>query len=207
MFYNLAIAKFENDNLNESLTNINKALDINPEKSEYLYLKASIYLTKANYNEAIPLYNSVILKNPENITAHINLARSYEKSGNEPKAIEILEKISNKNHLLALNNLGILYKNQGNYQKAIETFQKAEAHSSLEAKYNLATALIAIKDNKRAMEKLKEYIKINPNNPEALHALGIIEYNDNGNDKILKEVINKFPNYKQNKTIIKIIGK
>ncbi|WP_330729941.1 tetratricopeptide repeat protein [Borrelia turicatae] len=207
MFYNLAIAKFENDNLNESLISINKALDINPEKSEYLYLKASIYLTKENYNEAIPLYNSVILKNPENITAHINLARAYEKSGNEPKAIEILEKISNKNHLLALNNLGILYKNQGNYQKAIEIFQKAEAHSSLEAKYNLATALIAIKDNKRAMEKLKEYIKINPNNPEALHALGIIEYNDNGNDKILKEVINKFPNYKQNKTIIKIIGK
>ncbi|WP_421622893.1 tetratricopeptide repeat protein [Borrelia sp. MN22-0132] len=207
MFYNLAIAKFENDNLNESLISINKALDINPEKSEYLYLKASIYLTKENYNEAIPLYNSVILKNSENITAHINLARAYEKSGNEPKAIETLEKISNKNHLLALNNLGILYKNQGNYQKAIEIFQKAEAHSSLEAKYNLATALIAIKDNKRAMEKLKEYIKINPNNPEALHALGIIEYNDNGNDKILKEVINKFPNYKQNKTIIKIIGK
>ncbi|AHH10370.1 tetratricopeptide repeat protein [Borrelia coriaceae] len=207
MFYNLAIAKFENNNLNESLQSINNALEINPEKPEYLYLKASIYLTKENYNEAIPLYNTVILKNPENITAYINLARAYEKLGNEQKAIAILEKISNKNHLLALNNLGILYKNQGEYQKAIKTFQKAESLSSVEAKYNLATALIAIKDNKRAMEKLKEYIKLNPNNPEALHALGIIEYNDNGNDKILKEVIKKFPTYKQNQTIIKIIGK
>ncbi|AHH13707.1 tetratricopeptide repeat protein [Borrelia hermsii] len=207
MFYNLAIAKFENNNLNESLKTINQALVINPKKPEYLYLKASIYLTKENYNEAIPLYNAVILKNPDNITAHINLARSYEKSGNEVKAIEILEKISNKNHLLALNNLGILYKNQKNYQKAIKIFQKAEALSSLEAKYNLATTFLALKDNKRAMEKLKEYIKINPNNPEALHALGTIEYNDNGNDKILKEVINKFPNYKQNQTIMKIIGK
>ncbi|ETZ17444.1 putative tetratricopeptide repeat domain protein [Borrelia duttonii CR2A] len=57
------------------------------------------------------------------------------------------------------------------------------------------------------MEKLKEYIKINPNNPEALHALGIIEYTEYGNDKILKEVIKKFPNYTQNKTITEIIGK
>ncbi|AHH08172.1 tetratricopeptide repeat protein [Borrelia anserina] len=207
IFYNLAMAKFENDNLNESLKIINKALNINPEKPEYLYLKASIYLTKENYNEAIPLYNAVILKNPDNITAHINLARAYEKLGNELKAIEVLEKIKNKNHLTALNNLGILYKNKGNYKKAIEIFQQAEANSSLEAKYNLATTLLAIKDNKRAMEKLKEYIKVNPNNPEALHALGIIEYNENGNDKILKEVITKFPNYKKNKTIIKILGK
>ncbi|ASQ29017.1 cell surface protein [Borrelia miyamotoi] len=206
MFYNLAIAKFENKRLNESLQTINKALDINPGKPEYLYLKASIYLNKENYNEAIPLYNNVVLKAPENITAHINLAIAYEKSGNELKAIEILEKISNKNHLLALNNLGILYKNQGNYQKAINIFQRAESLSSLEAKYNLATTFIAVKDNKRATTKLQEYIKENPNNPEALHALGIIEYNDNGNDKILKEVIKKFPDYKQNNIIMQIIN-
>ncbi|ACH93164.1 tetratricopeptide repeat protein [Borrelia duttonii] len=207
MFYNLSMANFKNNHLNESLININKALNINPTQTEYLYLKASIYLTKENYNEAVPLYNTVISKNPDNITAHINLAKAYEKLKNIPKAISILEKISNKNHAIALNNLGILYKNQKNYQKAIEVFQKAEAQSNIDAKYNLATTFFAIKDNKKAMEKLKEYIKINPNNPEALHALGIIEYTEYGNDKILKEVIKKFPNYTQNKTITEIIGK
>ncbi|AWG42602.1 cell surface protein [Candidatus Borreliella tachyglossi] len=206
IFYNLSISKFENDDLTEALKIIDKALSINPEKSEYLYLKASICLTKGNYNDAILLYNTVILKNPENITAHINLAKAYEKLGNELKAIETLEKISNTDHVLVLNNLGILYKTQKNYQKAINIFQKAEKNLSLEAKYNLATTFFAIKDNKRAMEKFKEYIKLDPNNPEALHALGIIEYNENGNDKVLKELIKKFPNYDKNKTIIKIIG-
>ncbi|WP_024654053.1 tetratricopeptide repeat protein [Borrelia persica] len=207
MFYNLSIANFKNNNLNESLTNINKALKIKPTQTEYLYLKASIYLSKENYHAAIPLYNTVIQRNPDNITAHINLAKAYEKLKNTSKAISILEKISKKNHAIALNNLGILYKNQGNYKKAIEVFQKAEAQSDIEAKYNLGTTFFDMKDNKRAMEKLKEYIKISPNNPEALHALGIIEYTENGNDNTLKEVIKKFPNYKQNQTIIEIIGK
>ncbi len=123
----------------------------------------------------------VIEKNPENISAYINLAKAYEKSGNKTQAISTLEKIINKNNKLALNNLGILYKNQKNYQKAIEIFEKAIINSDIEAKYNLATTLIEINDNTRAKDLLKEYTKLKPNNPEALYALGIIEYNENNN--------------------------
>ncbi|ABH01476.1 tetratricopeptide repeat protein [Borreliella afzelii] len=204
--YNLSIAKFENNKLEESLEIINKAINLNPEKSEYLYLKASINLKNENYQNAIPLYNLVIEKNPENISAYINLAKAYEKSGNKTQAISTLEKIINKNNKLALNNLGILYKNQKNYQKAIEIFEKAIINSDIEAKYNLATTLIEINDNTRAKDLLKEYTKLKPNNPEALYALGIIEYNENNNDQTLRELIKKFPNYKKNGNIKKIIG-
>nr|WP_267517698.1 tetratricopeptide repeat protein [Borreliella garinii] len=204
--YNLSIAKFENNKLEESLEIINKALNLNPEKSEYLYLKASINLKNENYQNAISLYRSVIEKNPENTSAYINLAKAYEKSGNKAQAISTLEKIINKNNKLALNNLGILYKKQKNYQKAIEIFEKAIKNSDIEAKYNLATTLIEINDNIRAKDLLKEYTKLKPNNPEALHALGIIEYNENNNDQILRELVKKFPNYKKNENIRKIIG-
>nr|WP_267914126.1 tetratricopeptide repeat protein [Borreliella garinii] len=204
--YNLSIAKFENNKLEESLEIINKAINLNPEKSEYLYLKASINLKKENYPNAISLYSSVIEKNPENTSAYINLAKAYEKSGNKAQAISTLEKIINKNNKLALNNLGILYKKQKNYQKAIEIFEKAIKNSDIEAKYNLATTLIEINDNTRAKDLLKEYTKLKPNNPEALHALGIIEYNENNNDQILRELVKKFPNYKKNENIRKIIG-
>nr|WP_267507770.1 tetratricopeptide repeat protein [Borreliella garinii] len=204
--YNLSIAKFENNKLEESLETINKAINLNPEKSEYLYLKASINLKNENYPNAISLYSSVIEKNPENTSAYINLAKAYEKSGNKAQAISTLEKIINKNNKLALNNLGILYKKQKNYQKAIEIFEKAIKNSDIEAKYNLATTLIEINDNTRAKDLLKEYTKLKPNNPEALHALGIIEYNENNNDQILRELVKKFPNYKKNENIRKIIG-
>nr|WP_267509019.1 tetratricopeptide repeat protein [Borreliella garinii] len=204
--YNLSIAKFENNKLEESLEIINKAINLNPKKSEYLYLKASINLKKENYPNAISLYSSVIEKNPENTSAYINLAKAYEKSGNKAQAISTLEKIINKNNKLALNNLGILYKKQKNYQKAIEIFEKAITNSDIEAKYNLATTLIEINDNTRAKDLLKEYTKLKPNNPEALHALGIIEYNENNNDQILRELVKKFPNYKKNENIRKIIG-
>ncbi|KEO62177.1 tetratricopeptide repeat protein [Borreliella garinii] len=204
--YNLSIAKFENNKLEESLEIINKAINLNPEKSEYLYLKASINLKNENYQNAISLYSSVIEKNPENTSAYINLAKAYEKSGNKTQAISTLEKIINKNNKLALNNLGILYKKQKNYQKAIEIFEKAIKNSDIEAKYNLATTLIEINDNIRAKDLLKEYTKLKPNNPEALHALGIIEYNENNNDQILRELVKKFPNYKKNENIRKIIG-
>ncbi|WKC89740.1 tetratricopeptide repeat protein [Borreliella finlandensis] len=204
--YNLSIAKFENNKLEESLETINKAIDLNPEKSEYLYLKASINLKKENYQNAIPLYSLVIKKNPENTSAYINLAKAYEKSGNKSQAISTLEKIINKNNKLALNNLGILYKKEKNYQKAIEIFEKAIINSDIEAKYNLATTLIEINDNTRAKDLLREYTKLKPNNPEALHALGIIEYNENNNDQTLRELIKKFPNYKKNENIKKIIG-
>ncbi|WNY65683.1 tetratricopeptide repeat protein [Borreliella andersonii] len=204
--YNLSIAKFENNKLEESLEIINKAIDLNPEKSEYLYLKASINLKKGNYQNAISLYNLVIEKNPENTSAHINLAKAYEKSGNKNQAISTLEKIIHKNNKLALNNLGILYKKEKNYQKAIEIFEKAIINSDIEAKYNLATTLIEINDNTRAKDLLREYTKLKPNNPEALHALGIIEYNENNNDQTLRELIKKFPNYKKIENIKKIIG-
>ncbi|WNY62679.1 tetratricopeptide repeat protein [Borreliella carolinensis] len=204
--YNLSISKFENNKLEESLEIINKAIDLNPEKSEYLYLKASINLKKGNYQNAISLYNLVIEKNPENTSAYINLAKAYEKSGNKSQAISTLEKIINKNNKLALNNLGILYKKEKNYQKAIEIFEKAITNSDIEAKYNLATTLIEINDNARAKDLLREYTKLKPNNPEALHALGIIEYNENNNDQTLRELIKKFPNYKKNENIKKIIG-
>ncbi|QFI14350.1 tetratricopeptide repeat protein [Borrelia sp. CA_690] len=204
--YNLAIAKFENNKLEESLEAINKAINLNPEKSEYLYLKASINLKNENYKNAIPLYSLVIEKNPENISAYINLAKAYEKSGNQTQAISTLEKIINKNNKLALNNLGILYKKQKKFQKAIEIFEKAILNSDIEAKYNLATTLIEINDNARAKDLLKEYTKLKPNNPEALHALGIIEYNENNNDQTLRELVKKFPNYKKNENIKKIIG-
>ncbi|WP_425282283.1 tetratricopeptide repeat protein [Borreliella burgdorferi] len=199
--YNLSIAKFENNKLEESLETINKAIDLNPEKSEYLYLKASINLKKENYQNAISLYSLVIEKNPENTSAYINLAKAYEKSGNKSQAISTLEKIINKNNKLALNNLGILYKKEKNYQKAIEIFEKAIINSDIEAKYNLATTLIEINDNTRAKDLLREYTKLKPNNPEALHALGIIEYNENNNDQTLRELIKKFPNYKKNENI------
>lgn len=204
--YNLSIAKFENNKLEESLETINKAIDLNPEKIEYLYLKASINLKKENYQNAISLYSLVIEKNPENTSAYINLAKAYEKSGNKSQAISTLEKIINKNNKLALNNLGILYKKEKNYQKAIEIFEKAIINSDIEAKYNLATTLIEINDNTRAKDLLREYTKLKPNNPEALHALGIIEYNENNNDQTLRELIKKFPNYKKNENIKKIIG-
>ncbi|WP_429169456.1 tetratricopeptide repeat protein, partial [Borreliella kurtenbachii] len=204
--YNLSISKFENNKLEESLEIINKAIDLNPEKSEYLYLKASINLKKGNYQNAISLYNLVIEKNPENTSAYINLAKAYEKSGNKSQAISTLEKIINKNNKLALNNLGILYKKEKNYQKAIEIFEKAITNSDIEAKYNLATTLIEINDNARAKDLLREYTKLKPNNPEALHALGIIEYNESNNDQTLRELIKKFPNYKKNENIKKIIG-
>ncbi|WKC86055.1 tetratricopeptide repeat protein [Borreliella lanei] len=204
--YNLSIAKFENNKLEESLETINKAIDLNPEKSEYLYLKASINLKKGNYQNAISLYNLVIEKNPENTSAYINLAKAYEKSGNKSQAISTLEKIINKNNKLALNNLGILYKKEKNYKKAIEIFEKAIINSDIEAKYNLATTLIEINDNTRAKDLLREYTKLKPNNPEALHALGIIEYNENNNDQTLRELVKKFPNYKKNENIKKIIG-
>ncbi|AJA90041.1 cell surface protein [Borreliella chilensis] len=204
--YNLSIAKFENNKLEESLETINKAINLNPEKSEYLYLKASINLKNKNYQNAMSLYSLVIEKNPENISAYINLAKAYEKTGNKTLAISTLEKIINKNNKLALNNLGILYKKEKNYQKAIEIFEKAITNSDIEAKYNLATTLIEMNDNTRAKDLLKEYTKLKPNNPEALHALGIIEYNENNNDQTLRELIKKFPNYKKNENIKKIIG-
>ncbi|WKC75944.1 tetratricopeptide repeat protein [Borreliella valaisiana] len=204
--YNLSIAKFENNKFEESLETINKAINLNPEKIEYLYLKASINLKNKNYQNAISLYNLVIAKNPENTSAYINLAKAYEKLGNKTQAISTLEKIINKNNKLALNNLGILYKKEKKYQKAIEIFEKAIINSDIEAKYNLATTLIEINDNARAKDLLKEYIKLKPNNPEALHALGIIEYNENNNDQTLRELVKKFPNYKKNENIKKIIG-
>ncbi len=106
---------------------------------------------------------------------------------------------------MALNNLGILYKNK-KLSKSNWNFWKSNKNSDIEAKYNLATTLIEINDNTRAKDLLKEYTKLKPNNPEALHALGIIEYNENNNDQILRELVKKFPNYKKNENIRKIIG-
>jgi adenylate cyclase len=75
------------DRLDDALISIKKALRLSPfPPSMYLLYLGHIYRDSAMFEEAIPAYEKVVARQPENIFAHVGLASSYSLMGREQEA-------------------------------------------------------------------------------------------------------------------------
>jgi adenylate cyclase len=73
----------------EAISNFKKAIRLNPfTPLPYLNNLARAYANKEQYEEAIPLWNRIIERNPDYLFAYIGLTGAYQMSGDEIKARE-----------------------------------------------------------------------------------------------------------------------
>jgi len=90
---------------------------------------ANTYLNLRRFDEAIPNYELILQRNPDDVEAHSGLAYIYAQQGRLDEAIAenqmVLQLIPNDYD--SLKNLAILYQQRSQWREALEAAQQAEA--------------------------------------------------------------------------------
>jgi tetratricopeptide (TPR) repeat protein len=99
--------------------------------------EATTFLEKGEFNDAISLFQEITEEYPEFWAAHNNLALAYFYSGNEKKAIALIEDVLQKNegNLHACCNLTIFYYYMGLTDLVEEMFIQLEKVSPIDVDY------------------------------------------------------------------------
>ncbi len=128
--------------LNQALSAYQKSYSLKP-NDKVLNVIVNIMVDQGKQSNAIDFLNTVLQKNPQNLTAHFKLASIYEQQKNinetEKHYKAILEK--QPNNVLILNNLAWLYYQQNNpealslaetaYQKAPKSAAVMDTYGSI----------------------------------------------------------------------------
>jgi Tfp pilus assembly protein PilF len=121
------------------------------------------------------LWQDALKKAPGSIRPYINLARTYQNSGDRRTARALYEQAMNKYsertkdyRVVLLNNIGEIYFAEGDYNKAIDIWSAAalrvKDHRSLRS--NLALAFARKKDWQRAIAELDKLLVKLPDNSQ-----------------------------------------
>ncbi|MFT5112303.1 MAG: tetratricopeptide (TPR) repeat protein [Parasphingorhabdus sp.] len=148
-----------------------------PKNSQIWFLRGTIHFEQGNTNDALKHLQTAIAIDPENVEAHFVLCKLYLSQGNLVRAIDHVENVVelDSQHGTGWLALGSLYSDAGLFQKAEQASRTALAllPNIVEAKINLANALISQAKIDEAMALCKNIKQTNPKHSGLWHSLGI----------------------------------
>jgi len=128
--YKLGVSYYGENNIQKAFIELQKAVELNPEDKDVLYMIGIIYLL--NYDDfpkAIDFFQKAVSVDPDFAEAHNNLGFAYEKSRKFNEAIDSYKKaLSNLKYRSpekAYNSLGRVYYRLGRYDEAINEYKEA----------------------------------------------------------------------------------
>lgn len=179
-WYMLSKCSYELNQFDLSVTYIENAQKYAGDKPEYANLKAFSFISLGRFSEAEFLFNSVLIKYPNNIEARFGLAELELFSG-LPTAAEVLYLDALKREPLnvkALLSLALVSTDLGKKDLAQTYINKAlQSHANNEEVYFIASYLAAMNgDYNEAEKKCLMAVTVNPNYDSAYELLGTIYY-------------------------------
>ena len=122
--YECGILYKENNNFEEAIKSLKKAIELNPKHNMALYELGVIYEQQKKYDEAIKNYTES-LRIKENSESFQNLGVCYLKKGMNKEAYRNLTKalLLNPNKYTIYNNLGAVLEKIGNYESALQMLE------------------------------------------------------------------------------------
>ena len=142
-------------------------------------IKIAIELHKrGEIEEAVTLYNDILVADPDNPDAIHYLGVVKHQLGESEEAIGLLTRSLDlaPDNISAINNLGNVYREIGKLERAEECYRDvlkiAPRHA--DTLINLAISLRGLKKTDDALATIKEAIEANPTHPLAWHNLGNI---------------------------------
>lgn len=176
----------------EAVDSYQQAIKLNPEyKPAYLPLAFSLARLQ-KFDEAIKIYESLRLQEPNNPEVFNNLAVAYNEKGrhresieNSQRAIELLgdtgqpyaQGFQERNELLsyAYKNLGTAHNGLGEYDQAATALKRSTTivPANAAAYFNLGVTLYNAKRFSEAVVAYREVLKLRPSLPQAHYNLGL----------------------------------
>ncbi len=181
----------------EAINDLNIVIEADPEVKDLTTRinLASIYFMDRNYDKAVPLYETVLKHDPENILAISKLALIYQEQGKSERAIELYEKVlkTKKDDPDLWFNLGILYFQMERFQDAVKSFNKVVELNpeDVESLMNLVNSLWRVELFTEAIPYLEKVVKLDTENAIAWQFLAVA-YTKDGRVKEGKAALDKY---------------
>ncbi|MDD2530457.1 MAG: tetratricopeptide repeat protein [Bacteroidales bacterium] len=201
LYYARAKVLLDNGNLKESLLDIQTAIDINKKEVRYYIRKADILFTSGETSLAFDALQEALKVNPKSSEVHLKIAefalllKDYDKTMfNVNEALKI-DKLSSQAYYLR----GWTLKEKGDTIHAVESYKKAiELKPDYEEPFEELGLLYALKGDRLAIDYLTSAININPQNLNAMYALGLFYQDHSMMQKALdtyQDIINIEPKH------------
>ncbi|MBW1873051.1 MAG: zinc-ribbon domain-containing protein, partial [Deltaproteobacteria bacterium] len=175
---------------NKASQDLNAAIQLMPNKVEYMAALGNFYLDIGEYAKAKDLFQKALEKSPRNIDARIGKGRAMWQDGDIVKAKILLEKISEetKSDPRPYYLLGRIAEDLERPDQAMVLYKKAADLSSkyLTARVAIARLLLKQKKLKDALSELTAAAKINPRSAIVHNGLGEA-YLLQGNDRLAQK--------------------
>jgi tetratricopeptide (TPR) repeat protein len=164
--------------LEDAIDDINKAIELNPKRSQSYYTRAQAYAATESLEKAMEDYTRSISLNPKSAQAYVSRGNIYAKLGNNEKALADWSKAIdiNPNFALAFFNRGTfygVYKQDFNREvtdckRAIELDpQYADAY------YNRGHAYKGLGQYEKALADFTKVIELDPTRAVAYQSRGV----------------------------------
>ncbi len=182
--YNLGLVYGEMDRADEAVAHIERARDLDPGVFDYTVAMAKAYAEAGEYADARRLFEEVVSRQPDNLTAINNLAVISLREGDEQRALEYVEEILREDNLNvgALNTLGLIYMERENISLAQFVLNRALSQDEENANVlnNLGLVYLSDGDIPAAVSHFQRAVDVDPNYLEGRMNLGaiLIEYLD-----------------------------
>lgn len=177
-----AILCLDTRNYEEGLEKIEKAIELNPSKHYYEWIRADLIKAQGKLEEAMKLYQTLELKIPDNPGINYDMARCYINMGDEANAVIQFEKTLEKDpeHRRVNNELMNIYQRRYNqtYQKKYYVMAMEHADKQLQnldnSYYRIERAILRLDgyETAAALEDLEESLKTEPDNLYSYNNIG-----------------------------------
>jgi tetratricopeptide (TPR) repeat protein len=166
--------------LDEAEAAFKEILDARPDLVEVHQNLAYVYVKKQDWASAEETYLAALDLRPGSAELMTALAKMYQDSGEEEKAMEILSQVEGGGTVdgRAQFNMGIVFLDAGNSEEAQAAFEAALAADPPvgEAHYHLGTILVGQGKVPEAVDHLEAYLATNPKDgPNKATAQGLLE--------------------------------
>jgi tetratricopeptide (TPR) repeat protein len=176
-------------NYDKAVELLNEALKINPKQVSAYIALGNIYLARGNGTDAIKSFQKAIDIDPGNPEAKTRKAKVYILINNFNEGISLLNEAvqSNPDYAPAYYELAELNYSLKDYAKAAEYYSSYmnNSEATLDKKRRYASILYLNKEYQKAIDILKDVIKVEPDNPAAIRMLAYsyFKLNDIENSK------------------------
>lgn len=166
--------------IDEKMKLYRKAIEMDKSLFDIRVKLGQLYETKENDKEAENIYGKIIEDNPSYEKAHKALINLLEKMGRSADLVAACEKLTALRPELpwAWERLGMARQKEGNAQGAKEAYRKGLQFNPKHANTHFLLASLLDKtksDTKDVVKHYKEYLKLEPNGPQASKAHERIE--------------------------------
>jgi tetratricopeptide (TPR) repeat protein/tRNA A-37 threonylcarbamoyl transferase component Bud32 len=154
------------------------------------------------YDEAVAIYNDVLLKNPSDPQVYYLMGASKKALGKSQEALLAFQKTVelDEKHQQAWEQIGDLLMNRMDYRGAENAYLKSSALNpkSPPSWEGLAQTYLYQQKASQAETAYEKLLELEPDNVPAIYNLGVIQHQGNKNDaakESFKRVISLNPNY------------